>query len=100
MCNSIMGLTSPSQRYSPEWMASSTDRRRCGSGRLEAVVVDNSDGSYSIAYTPVEPGSYSVWVCVKAQHVKVSPFVLNVKRKVQRHCGMFHMLFFLFQWGF
>uniref|UniRef100_A0A673WHE6 RING-type E3 ubiquitin transferase n=1 Tax=Salmo trutta TaxID=8032 RepID=A0A673WHE6_SALTR len=58
--------------------------------RLEAAVVDNSDGSYSISYTPVEPGSYSVLVCVKAQHVKVSPFVLNVKRKVQRHCGMFH----------
>ncbi|XP_038871066.1 tripartite motif-containing protein 45-like [Salvelinus namaycush] len=42
----------------------------CTRCRLEAVVVDNSDGSYSIAYTPVEPGSYSVWVCVKAQHVK------------------------------
>ncbi|XP_042160443.1 putative transmembrane protein ZNF593OS [Oncorhynchus tshawytscha] len=34
MCNSTLGLTSPSQRYSPEWNAvdGSTDRRRCGSG--------------------------------------------------------------------
>lgn len=34
-------------------------------------MVDNSDGSYSVSYTPKEPGTYSVWVCVKAQHVKV-----------------------------
>lgn len=38
---------------------------------MEASVVDNSDGSYSVSYTPKEPGAYSVWVCVKAQHVKV-----------------------------
>lgn len=38
---------------------------------MEAAVVDNSDGSYSVSYTPMEPGPYSVWVCVKALHVKV-----------------------------
>ncbi|CDQ60614.1 unnamed protein product [Oncorhynchus mykiss] len=79
------------------------------------AVVDNSDGSYSISYTPVEPGSYSVWdqPRVRGQHgpvfvfnysyshfchsflftsflSHVSHFVLNVKRKVQRHCGTFH----------
>ncbi|KAJ8013104.1 hypothetical protein DPEC_G00049820 [Dallia pectoralis] len=58
--------------------------------RVEAVVVDNSDGSYAVSFTPVEAGSYSVWVCVKAQHIKGSPFALNVKRKVQRHRGIFH----------
>lgn len=83
--------------------------------RLEVAVVDNSDGSYSISYTPVEPGSYSVWdqPRVRGQHgpvfvfnysyshfchsflftsflSHVSHFVLNVKRKVQRHCGTFH----------
>lgn len=34
--------------------------------------MDKSDGSYSISYTPAEPGVYSVWVCVKAQHVQVT----------------------------
>ncbi|XP_010878604.2 tripartite motif-containing protein 45 isoform X1 [Esox lucius] len=58
--------------------------------RVEATVVDNGDGSYAVSFTPVEPGLYSVWVCIKAQHVKGSPFVLNVKRKVRRHRGTFH----------
>ncbi|XP_044073237.1 tripartite motif-containing protein 45 isoform X2 [Siniperca chuatsi] len=57
---------------------------------VETTVVDNNDGSYSVSYTPEEPGTYSVWVCVKAQHVKGSPFILNVKRKVRRHSGTFH----------
>lgn len=39
--------------------------------KVETAVTDNSDGSYSVSYTPQEPGAYSVWVCVKAQHVKV-----------------------------
>ncbi|KAF3843486.1 hypothetical protein F7725_002335, partial [Dissostichus mawsoni] len=37
---------------------------------MESTVVDNNDGSYSVSYTPEETGAYSVWVCVKAQHVK------------------------------
>lgn len=41
------------------------------SSTVEATVMDNSDGSYSVSYTPEEPGAYSVWVCVRAQHVKV-----------------------------
>ncbi|KAJ8346855.1 hypothetical protein SKAU_G00282560 [Synaphobranchus kaupii] len=57
---------------------------------VETTVVDNGDGSYSVCYTPTEPGPYSVWVCVKAQHVKGSPFVLAVRRKFRRHRGMFH----------
>ncbi|KAM6969966.1 E3 ubiquitin-protein ligase TRIM45 [Aplochiton taeniatus] len=57
---------------------------------VEATVVDNHDGSYSVSYRPVVPGLYSVWVCVKAKHVKGSPSVLNVKRKVRRHHGVFH----------
>ncbi|XP_071763731.2 E3 ubiquitin-protein ligase TRIM45 [Centroberyx gerrardi] len=57
---------------------------------VETTVVDNNDGSYGVSYTPAEPGAYSVWVCVKAQHVKGSPFVLNVKRKFRRHRGTFH----------
>lgn len=35
-------------------------------------MVDNSDGSYGVSYTPAEAGLYSVWVCVKAQHVQVT----------------------------
>ncbi|KAM9447288.1 E3 ubiquitin-protein ligase TRIM45-like isoform 1-T1 [Salvelinus alpinus] len=58
--------------------------------RVEAAVVDNSDGSYTVSYTPMEPGAYSVWVCVKALHVKGSPFVLNVRRQVRWHRGTFH----------
>ncbi|KAM4609329.1 E3 ubiquitin-protein ligase TRIM45 [Polymixia lowei] len=57
---------------------------------VETAVVDNSDGSYDVSYTPAEPGTYSVWVCVKTQHVKGSPFVLNVKRRFRRHRGTFH----------
>ncbi|KAF3694527.1 Tripartite motif-containing protein 45 [Channa argus] len=57
---------------------------------VETTVVDNKDGSYSVSYAPEEPGTYSVWVCVKAQHIKGSPFVLNVKRKIRQHSGKFH----------
>ncbi|KAJ8407425.1 hypothetical protein AAFF_G00279990 [Aldrovandia affinis] len=57
---------------------------------VEATVADNGDGSYSVSYTPAQPGPYSIWVCVKAQHVKGSPFVLAVRRKFRRHRGMFH----------
>lgn len=39
---------------------------------VEVTVVDNSDGSYGVSYTPAEAGLYSVWVCVKAQHVQVT----------------------------
>ncbi|KAM9850598.1 E3 ubiquitin-protein ligase TRIM45 [Aulostomus maculatus] len=57
---------------------------------VETAVVDNNDGSYSISYISKEPGSYSVWVCVRAQHIKGSPFALNVKRKLRHHTGRFH----------
>uniref|UniRef100_A0A7N8XC26 RING-type E3 ubiquitin transferase n=1 Tax=Mastacembelus armatus TaxID=205130 RepID=A0A7N8XC26_9TELE len=57
---------------------------------VDTAVLDNNDGSYRVSYTPEVPGPYSVWVCVKAQHVKGSPFVLNVKRKVRHHSGTFH----------
>uniref|UniRef100_A0A673KSW9 RING-type E3 ubiquitin transferase n=1 Tax=Sinocyclocheilus rhinocerous TaxID=307959 RepID=A0A673KSW9_9TELE len=57
---------------------------------IGAAVVDKGDGSYGVSYTPAEAGLYSVWVCVKAQDVKGSPFVLNVKRKFRCHRGIFH----------
>lgn len=41
------------------------------SSTVKTTVADNGDGSYAVSYTPVEPGLYSVWVCVKARHVKV-----------------------------
>uniref|UniRef100_A0A3B4ZHH7 RING-type E3 ubiquitin transferase n=1 Tax=Stegastes partitus TaxID=144197 RepID=A0A3B4ZHH7_9TELE len=63
------------------------DKKNC---TVETTVADNSDGSYSVSFTPEEPGVYSVWVCVKAQHVKGSPFALNVKRKLRSHSGTFH----------
>ncbi|XP_056145943.1 tripartite motif-containing protein 45 [Lampris incognitus] len=63
------------------------EKKNC---KVMTTVVDNNDGSYAVTYTPVELGTYSVWVCVKAQHVKGSPFVLNVKRKFRRHHGTFH----------
>ncbi|XP_051565984.1 tripartite motif-containing protein 45 isoform X1 [Myxocyprinus asiaticus] len=63
------------------------ERKGCS---VETAVVDHSDGSYDVSYIPVEPGLYSVWVCVKAQHVQGSPFVLTVKRKFRRHRGIFH----------
>ncbi|XP_052420661.1 tripartite motif-containing protein 45 isoform X2 [Carassius gibelio] len=63
------------------------ERKGCS---VEAAVVDKGDGSYVVSYTPSEAGLYSLWVCVKAQHVQGSPFVLNVKKKFRRHHGIFH----------
>ncbi|KAK5598817.1 hypothetical protein CRENBAI_003921 [Crenichthys baileyi] len=57
---------------------------------VETTVADGNDGSYIVSYKPEEPGEYSVWVCVRAQHVKGSPFILNVKRKFRLHSGTFH----------
>lgn len=33
---------------------------------------DNKDGTYCVSYTPKEPGVYTVLVCVREQHVRVS----------------------------
>ncbi|KAM8857209.1 E3 ubiquitin-protein ligase TRIM45 [Synchiropus picturatus] len=57
---------------------------------VQTSLVDHEDGSYTVSYTPLEPGVYSVWVCVKTQHVKGSPFILNVKPKSRSHTGVFH----------
>lgn len=38
---------------------------------------DNKDGTYSISYTPKEPGVYTVLVCIKEQHVQVRPESLS-----------------------
>ncbi|XP_061917511.1 E3 ubiquitin-protein ligase TRIM45 [Entelurus aequoreus] len=63
------------------------DRKNC---TVDARVLDNEDGSYTVSYTPQEAGLYSVWVCVRAQHVKGSPFLLSVQKKLRRHAGTFH----------
>lgn len=63
------------------------EKKNCA---VETTVADNSDGTYIVSYRPKEPGEYSVWVCVRAQHVKDSPFTLNVKRKFRHHTGSFH----------
>nr|XP_040056839.1 tripartite motif-containing protein 45 isoform X1 [Gasterosteus aculeatus aculeatus]XP_040056840.1 tripartite motif-containing protein 45 isoform X1 [Gasterosteus aculeatus aculeatus]XP_040056841.1 tripartite motif-containing protein 45 isoform X1 [Gasterosteus aculeatus aculeatus] len=57
---------------------------------LEVTVSDGADGSYGVSYAAGEPGPYAVGVCVKGQHVKGSPFALQVKRKLRRHGGTFH----------
>ncbi|XP_023557527.1 tripartite motif-containing protein 45 isoform X2 [Octodon degus] len=38
---------------------------------VRTVIQDNKDGTYCVSYTPKEPGIYTVWVCVKEQHVQV-----------------------------
>lgn len=38
---------------------------------VRTVVKDNKDGSYHVSYTPKEPGVYTVWVCIREQHVQV-----------------------------
>lgn len=48
------------------------------SSKVETTVEDNSDGTYSVSYTPDEAGVYSVWVCVGAQHVQVRPACLGI----------------------
>uniref|UniRef100_A0A8C7XYF2 Zinc finger RING-type eukaryotic domain-containing protein n=1 Tax=Oryzias sinensis TaxID=183150 RepID=A0A8C7XYF2_9TELE len=57
---------------------------------VAATVTDNKDGTYRVSFRPEKAGAYSVWVCVKAQHVKGSPFVLDVKRRFRQHSGTFH----------
>lgn len=39
---------------------------------VKTMVHDNKDGTYYVSYTPKEPGTYTVLVCVKEQHVQVS----------------------------
>ncbi|XP_037542665.1 tripartite motif-containing protein 45 [Nematolebias whitei] len=63
------------------------DKKNC---TVQTTVVDNTDGTYSVSYKPEEPGLYSVWICVKAQHIKGSPFNLDVKRRFRHHAGTFH----------
>ncbi|XP_040854617.1 tripartite motif-containing protein 45 isoform X2 [Ochotona curzoniae] len=57
---------------------------------VRTVVQDNKDGTYFVSYTPKEPGLYTVWVCVKDQHVQGSPFTVTVRRKHRPHTGVFH----------
>uniref|UniRef100_A0A3B3INU2 RING-type E3 ubiquitin transferase n=1 Tax=Oryzias latipes TaxID=8090 RepID=A0A3B3INU2_ORYLA len=57
---------------------------------MAATVTDNKDGTYQVSFRPEKAGAYSVWVCVKAQHVKGSPFVLDVRRRFRQHSGTFH----------
>ncbi|XP_051714722.2 E3 ubiquitin-protein ligase TRIM45 isoform X2 [Oryctolagus cuniculus] len=57
---------------------------------VRTVVQDNKDGTYYVSYTPKEPGLYTVWVCVKEQHVQGSPFTVTVRRKHRPHPGVFH----------
>uniref|UniRef100_A0A2K6UUP5 RING-type E3 ubiquitin transferase n=1 Tax=Saimiri boliviensis boliviensis TaxID=39432 RepID=A0A2K6UUP5_SAIBB len=57
---------------------------------IRTMVRDNKDGTYYISYTPKEPGVYTVWVCVKEQHVQGSPFTVTVRRKHRPHPGVFH----------
>uniref|UniRef100_A0A671NXA5 RING-type E3 ubiquitin transferase n=1 Tax=Sinocyclocheilus anshuiensis TaxID=1608454 RepID=A0A671NXA5_9TELE len=63
------------------------ERKGCS---VEAAGGCGGDGSYGVSYTPAEAGLYSVCCVVKAQDVKGSPFVLNVKRKFRCHRGIFH----------
>jgi tripartite motif-containing protein 45 len=43
-----------------------------------------------VSYTPKEPGVYTVWVCIKEQHLQGSPFNVTVRKKHRPHQGMFH----------
>ncbi|XP_061580388.1 E3 ubiquitin-protein ligase TRIM45 [Cololabis saira] len=63
------------------------DKKNC---TVATAVTDNNDGTYRVSFTPEEPGTFSVWVCVRTQHIKGSPFILHVKRKIRRHNGTFH----------
>ncbi|XP_015357718.1 tripartite motif-containing protein 45 isoform X1 [Marmota marmota marmota] len=57
---------------------------------VRTMVQDNKDGTYCVSYTPKEPGLYTVWVCIKKQHVQGSPFTVTVRRKRRPHLGVFH----------
>ncbi|XP_043929066.1 tripartite motif-containing protein 45 [Protopterus annectens] len=57
---------------------------------LKPSVQDSNDGTYLVSFIPQEPGCYSVWVCIKGQHIQGSPFPLMVKSKLRKHRGVFH----------
>ncbi|CAH6928954.1 Trim45 [Phodopus roborovskii] len=57
---------------------------------IRTVVQDNKDGSYHVSFTPKEAGVYTVWVCIREQHVQGSPFTMTVRRKHRPHPGVFH----------
>lgn len=51
--------------------------------KAASAVLDNGDGTYGVSYTPQEVGAYSVWVCVRAQHVQVRRLkTFSILRKV------------------
>lgn len=51
--------------------------------KAASAVLDNGDGTYGVSYTPQEAGAYSVWVCVRAQHVQVRRLkTFSILRKV------------------
>ncbi|CAI4224415.1 unnamed protein product [Auanema sp. JU1783] len=49
-----------------------------GPSKTTIQCLDKSDGVASVAYTPTEPGIYSVNVLAGGEHIQDSPFVLNV----------------------
>ncbi|XP_032468357.1 tripartite motif-containing protein 45 isoform X1 [Phocoena sinus] len=57
---------------------------------VKTMVHDNKDGTYYVSYSPKEPGIYTVFVCVKEQHVQGSPFTVTVRKRHRSHPGVFH----------
>ncbi|KAJ8784762.1 hypothetical protein J1605_008113 [Eschrichtius robustus] len=54
---------------------------------VKTMVHDNKDGTYYVSYTPKEPGIYTVFVCVKEQHVQVLFFALGLNTEgLTIHC--------------
>ncbi|KAJ8396992.1 hypothetical protein AAFF_G00010460 [Aldrovandia affinis] len=44
----------------------------------EVHIQDNGDGTFSITYTPLYPGAYTITICYGGQHVPNFPATLNV----------------------
>ena len=77
-------------------------RREKGGDKVEAILKDvrnntvcvsmkdGRDGSYVVSYTPESKGEHQLSVLVESNHIRGSPFMVNVRPKPKQHGGVFH----------
>ena len=77
--------------------------REMGGDKLEAVlsdadtretvnvsIGDNKDGTCMLSYAPKSTGEHRLSILVEGKHIRGSPFAVSVRRKANRHRGVFH----------
>ncbi|XP_033110392.1 tripartite motif-containing protein 45-like [Anneissia japonica] len=65
-------------------------RGRRNGQHVTVDIEDEDDGSHKVYYTPEEAGQYFISVFINSQHIKGSPFMVNVRCAWREHTGIFH----------